>query len=243
MLLVSIHDVTPALERNVIRLWELCADRGIKPALLVVPNWHGQWPLEQYPSFVAWARARAAEGAEIALHGDRHDEIGSGRRIGDSWRAWGKADREGEFLNLDASATQVRLADALKRLRQLGLEPTGFVPPAWLAREATHQAAASVGLTFSEDDRWVRLFPSGRRVASPVVRWSTRTRGRAWGSVAVATARWLLQRGSQWPRIALHPPDLDNNATARSVARTLDRWLGQHRPGRYADLNVPLRPA
>lgn len=242
MLLVSIHDVTPALELNVARLWDICMHHGVRPALLVVPNWHGEWPLEAHPRFMTWVRARAREGAEIVLHGERHDEVGLPRGLGDHWRAWGKTVREGEFLTLDAPDAQARVLRALERLRQLGLEPTGFVPPAWLAREATHQAAAAAGLAFSEDARCVRLFPSGYRVASPVVRWSARTPIRAWGSVAVAAARWLLQGGCKWPRVALHPGDLEHHATARSIGCSLDRWLKQHPPGRYAELSALLQP-
>jgi len=87
-LLVSIHDVTPALAEGVARLWALCAERGVRPALLVVPDWHGEWPLEAHPAFVAWLRARAGEGAEIVLHGERHDEVGLPRRFADELRAW-----------------------------------------------------------------------------------------------------------------------------------------------------------
>jgi predicted deacetylase len=243
MLLVSIHDVTPAQERNVTRLWELCTRRGVIPALLVVPNWHGQWPLDAYPRFVAWTRARAAEGAEIVLHGERHDEVGLERAMTDRLRAWGRTDGEGEFLTLDAAAASARVTRGLAQLRKLGLDPTGFVPPAWLAREATYRAAAAAGLTFSEDDHSVRLLHSGRRLRSPVVRWSARTRARAWGSVAIAGGRWLLQRRSRFPRIALHPHDLDNAVTARSIDRALDRWLRWHRPGRYADLMLLTQAA
>jgi predicted deacetylase len=238
MLLVSIHDVSPAQAPAIARLWGLCAERGIIPTLLVVPNWHGEWPLESHPRFVEWVRARAADGAEIALHGERHDEVGLPRRLADQWRAWGRTDREGEFLTLDASAARARLTRGLKLLRELGLEPTGFVPPAWLAREVTHQAAAAAGLAFSEDERSVRLLSLSKRVRSPVVRWSARNRTRAWGSVGVASARWLLQRRARIPRIALHPGDLDHPATARSVVQTLNRWLRRHSPGRYADLGA-----
>ena len=89
-LLVSIHDVTPGARDGVARLWELCARRGVRPALLVVPDWHGEWPLEPHPAFVAWLRARAAEGAEIVLHGERHDEVGSPRAAADALRALGR---------------------------------------------------------------------------------------------------------------------------------------------------------
>jgi uncharacterized protein len=236
MLLVSIHDVTPAHAAAVGRLWDLCAERDVRPALLVVPNWHGQWRLDRHPDFVDWLHARVTEGAEIALHGERHDEVGLRRGLTDQWKAWGKTDREGEFLTLDAAAARERLGRGLDLLRHVGLEPTGFVPPAWLAREATYMAAAAAGLAFSEDDRSIRLLSLSRGLRSPVVRWSSRSRARAWGSVRVARVRSVFQRGANYPRIALHPGDLDHPDTARSVAETLDRWLSRHSPGRYAAL-------
>ena len=235
-LLVSIHDVTPALADGIVRLWALCAARGLTPALLVVPEWHGEWPLEAHPEFVAWLRARAADGAEIVLHGERHDEAGLPRRLSDELRAWGRTAREGEFLTLDGAAAGERIARGRHRLRALGLEPVGFVPPAWLAREDGHGAAGRAGLGFSEDQHAIRLFPSGRRVASPVVRWSARTPLRAWGSLAVARARWTLQRRAPLPRIALHPGDLGHPATAAALGPTLDRWLARHAPISYAAL-------
>jgi uncharacterized protein len=237
-LLVSIHDVTPALTDGVTHLWALCAGRGVRPALMVVPDWHGEWPLESYPSFVAWLQARAADGAEIVLHGERHDEVGSPRRLGDSLRAWGRTAREGEFLTLDGAAARERIARGLARLRALGLEPIGFVPPAWLAREAAHAAAAAMGLAFSEDARTIHLCPSGRRMPSPVVRWSARTPLRAWGSIAVARARWTLQGRAEFPRLAFHPQDLGHAATAAALGPTLDRWLVRHPPVRYSALRA-----
>ena len=234
--LVSIHDVTPALVDGVVRLWELCQRRRVRPALFVVPDWHGEWPLEAHPDFVTWLRARAAEGAEIVLHGERHDEVGLPRRLGDALRAWGRTAREGEFLTLDEPAARERIARGRARLRSLGLEPVGFVPPAWLARDAAHRAAGGMGLGFSEDDRAIRLFPSGRRSRSPVVRWSARTTARAWGSMVVARARWTLQGAASHPRIALHPQDLGHPATAAAIGPTLDRWLARHAPISYTAL-------
>jgi uncharacterized protein len=235
-LLVSIHDVTPALAEGVERLWTLCAERGVRPALLVVPDWHGQWPLEAYPDFVGWLRARVFEGGEIVLHGERHDEAGLPRGLGDELRAWGRTAAEGEFLTLDEPAAHDRIARGRARLAALGLEPVGFVPPAWLARPAGHRAAGRNGLAFSEDDHAVHLHPTGRRIPAPVVRWSARGPLRAWGSVAVARARWTLQGRVPLARIALHPQDLGHRATARSIAPTLDRWLARHRLLTYAAL-------
>lgn len=235
-LLVSIHDVTPALASGVERLWALCAGRGILPALLVVPDWHGEWPLERHPDFVAWLRARAGQGAEIVLHGERHDEVGLPRGLADELRAWGRTAREGEFLTLDETAAGERIRRGRARLRALGLEPVGFVPPAWLARAAGHRAVGGSGLGFSEDERAIHLFPSGRRLRAPVVRWSARNPARAWGSVAVARARLTLQGGAPLARIAFHPQDLSHPATAAALGPALDRWLARHRPITYTAL-------
>jgi uncharacterized protein len=233
-LLVSIHDVTPALERDVRALWDLCAERDIVPALFVVPNWHGQWPLDEFPGFAAWLRAKARAGAEIFLHGERHDEVGLPRRITDRVRALGATAREGDFLTLDEAAAAARIRRGLECLRRAGLSPLGFVPPAWLAREDTFRAVRSAGLAVSEDVGGIRLHARATRLPSPVIRWSGRTPWRAIVSAAVAEARWVTARGSWLARLALHPADMRQPAAAMSVASHLDRWRRLRRQHRYA---------
>ena len=235
-LLVTIHDVAPPLMERVERLWALCAERCVAPGLLVVPDWHGGAPIEGDPACVAWVRARAAEGAEVFLHGERHDEVGSPRAWRDSVRAFGSTNREGEFLTLGYDAARARIDRGLARLRALGLAPIGFVPPAWLARPDTHRAVRDAGLAVSEDDGAVYAFRANRTLASPVVRWSSRGAFRAYGSLLPAELRWRLQRGAAVVRIALHPADLDHPATAASVERELDRWLSAYPAQGYATL-------
>lgn len=236
-LLVSIHDVTPALMPGVERLWALCRRHEITPALLVVPNWHGAWPIAERPDFLAWVRARAAEGAEIVLHGERHDEVGSARAWGDELRAFGRTNKEGEFLTLGLAEASARIARGLALLRGEGLAPVGFIPPAWLMRPDTIAACRAAGLTFTEDDGAIHVTSGGgRRLASPVVRWSGRTPARAWASVAMAAWRFHLQRDAALVRIAFHPSDLDHPATAASVEREIARWVRAGQLMRYAAL-------
>jgi hypothetical protein len=214
----------------------MCARHSVSPALLVVPDWHGDWPLARHPAFVEWLRERAGQGADIVLHGERHDEAGLPRGAGDALRAWGRTAREGEFLTLDEAAARDRIDRGLALLNRLDLPPVGFVPPAWLAREDCHRAVAAAGLLFSEDESSIRLHHVGRRLRSPVVRWSARSSLRARGSVAVARGRWLLQGRARFPRLALHPQDLSNPTTARSLEPTLERWLARHQAGGYAEV-------
>ena len=233
-LLVSIHDVTPAYQREVRTLDAIARRHGAVPALLVVPDWHGQWPIERSPDLLAWVRGRASQGAEIILHGERHDEVGSPRRLSDHLRAWGRTAREGEFLTLGYDAARERITRGLVCLRAAGLDPVGFVPPAWLCREETHRAVADAGLSFSEDEVGVHLHPGRGTLRAPAVRWSSRTEFRARGSVAVARLRWHLQRRTEVVRIALHPSDLAHPATERAIEAELGRWTREHAPVPYS---------
>jgi len=235
-LLVSIHDVTPAWAPSTLALWNLCQEFGVAPALFVVPNWHGQWPLSLHPEFCAWMRTCAAQGAEVFLHGERHDEIGSPRSAIDNVRAFGRTNAEGEFLTLNRDQAAQRIARGLHTLRTAGLHPIGFVPPAWLAHEDTFIAARDAGIQLSEDSSGVRLLTRAQHVSAPAVRWSGRTTTRARVSALTARARWHLQRRRPLVRLALHPQDLDHPTSAHSVYSEVRRWLSLGNVGRYADL-------
>src|SRR4051812_25206302 len=80
MISVSIHDVSPAFDREIEDALAACAEAcsgvGAKPALLVVPNFHGKWPLDRYPAFVDRLRELQAAGHEIILHGFFHASDG-----------------------------------------------------------------------------------------------------------------------------------------------------------------------
>lgn len=234
--LLSIHDVTPAWEQQVSALWELCRERGATPALLVVPDWHGQWPLRSAPGYVQWIRDRVTDGAEIFLHGERHDEAGLARSWKDSQRAFGRTNREGEFLTLDHDAAAARIGRGVALFAELGLQPIGFVPPAWLCRPGAHTACAEHGLPMLEDDAAIYLTRTGARIASPVLRWSGRTDFRARGSAIQAAVRWRTQHDVPHFRIALHPTDLEHAITRQSVVDELDRWLALRPAQPYATL-------
>lgn len=235
-LLVSIHDVAPPFEPQVRELWSMCAEYGVKPALLVVPRWHGAWHLAQHPRFVNWVYARADEGARIFLHGDRHDEIGTTRSRSDWHRAVGRTDAEGEFLTLRYEEARERIARGIRTLSACGVVPLGFVPPAWLARAESRAAAHDEGLAYTEDSRFVWRLRDNIPIAAPAVRWSARTWIRAQISASVSDARWHMQRRARVMRLALHPTDLDRDVTRASLREALARWLGGREAACYSSL-------
>lgn len=235
-LLVSLHDVAPPFARPLESLWRACADHGVRPALFVVPNWHGEHPLDDAPDFAAWIRARAADGAEVLLHGLRHDEVGSRRGWRDRWRAMGRTAREGEFLALDFAAASVRLHRGRAALERAGLSPLGFVPPAWLGRPSLRRAARVAGFAVTEDVAHVHDLQARRRIPSPVLRWSTRASWRVHASVVLSHARWTAQRTDPLVRIALHPLDWSSAVVQRDVLRSLARWRADRVPIGYREL-------
>jgi predicted deacetylase len=241
-LLLSLHDVAPPFQRQLHELWLMCVTRGVRPALLVVPNWHGEHPLQCNTRFVDWLYARVDQGARIFLHGERHDEAGSVRRLSDEWRALGRTAREGEFLSLGDSEASARIGRGLEVLARCGLSPIGFVPPAWLARSDAREAARDAGLALFEDERRIHWLREGRSERSAALRWSTRSRWRADLSALVAEARWVTERQAPLVRLALHPADVDDAVVRRSLDRALDRWLSVRSADGYGSLLSASRP-
>ncbi len=243
-LLVSLHDVTPAHAGAIERVYALLKEFGVaRYALFVVPNWHGAWPLREHPDFVTRVRERAGRGCEIMLHGLRHDEVGARRSMGEDLRALGRTAREAEFLALDEAAAGERVRQGLASLREAGLQPAGFVPPAWLYRPGLRTVLRSQGVAVMEDAWWVYHLASGRRVRAPCVQWSTRKAYRAAAGVVINAVRVPLERGRRLLRLAIHPPDVDHPAVGRSLRRTLERLLATRTPVTYAAVVGALAPS
>ena len=75
-LLVSLHDVSPRHAAAVDRILSEFHALGLPPAvLLVVPDFHGAWPLSDHPRFLGRLRELGGAGHELALHGYFHQEL------------------------------------------------------------------------------------------------------------------------------------------------------------------------
>lgn len=234
MILVAIHDVTPAHDDRVRRILRLVAEAGVTQyALLVVPQWHGDWDLHRHPEFTGLLRERAAAGAEVFLHGLRHDEQGVRRSWYHNLRAWGRTDGEGEFLALPPAEAGSRLDRGLEMLHQAGLEPVGFVPPAWLQGRDWSRLLRERQLAFTENSWAVFDVLSRVRLRASAYCWST---VRQWHQVAgplVAAARLRLQARVPLVRVAIHPPDIDSPPIRDSLRRVLEALLVRRRALSY----------
>ncbi len=230
---VSIHDVSPAFRSEVDRALDLCHAHAVKPALLVVPNFHGQWPLLDYPDYCARLAELQRAGHEIYLHGYFHKSGMSAATPGDDGKPAGAArffaqrvvsGGEAEMSDVTRAEAEKRLDEGEKTLQQAGLTIDGYVPPAWSMPAWLLEKLGARGYRFTEDHMHVYDPKRRQRRASLVLNFASRTPARLASSVAFC--RLATPARAFFPsRIALHPGDM-NHALLRHEADRLLAWGG-----------------
>lgn len=240
---VSIHDVSPAWQEEVELALEAAHAHGVKPALLVVPDFHGKASLADHPDYCERLRQLQSEGHEIYLHGYYHQartwEQASAATAAASGTARGAANGtvarlrhvfaqkvvsggEAEFSDVSHEEALHRLDEGERMLRDAGLAIRGFVAPAWSMPAWVHALLGQRGYSFSEDHTRVYDPANQRSRASLVLNYASRTPGRLLSSVAwcriARPARRVLPA-----RIAIHPADM-KYALLRAEIESLLAW-------------------
>ena len=235
---LTIHDVSPVHEDTLRKIHStLCELGAVRYSMLVVPDYHGEWPLEEYPDFCRWLKELQESGVEMVLHGLLHKgttALGAADRIRSSFFTRG----EGEFLGLDEKKAEQLLREGRETLkRALGSEVNGFVAPAWLYSSGTIAALAKAGFTFAENRRHVWDPRTGRNILRiPVVNYAggsyvKRSLAAFWVSVS-----GNLQSGSETVRFAIHPCDFESDGMKNRVRKRLKTLLRRRKTISFTDL-------
>ncbi len=239
---VSIHDVSPAWTDEVEAALDLCASAGVRPALLVVPNFHGRAPLLDDARFCARLRGLQAAGHEIYLHGffhrsrERYEAGGAGGRARLAWLFAQRVASAGEAEMSDVSVEEGRhrLEEGERVLRAADLRIDGFVAPAWSMPPWLLPVLGERGFRFTEDHLRVYNPANGRARPSVVLNWATRSPGRLLSTVA--WCRIARRARAVMPaRIAIHPGDMRYRLVRAEIERLLD-WARGDVVARGADL-------
>lgn len=224
---VSIHDVSPAWEAEIDLALEACHAVGAKPALLVVPNFHGRSPLAEEPRFAEKLRRLQSDGHEIFLHGFFHRSgFGDASQRTDA----GKFQKffaqkivsagEAEFSDVSRDEAMKRLDQGESVLKEAGLSIDGFVAPAWSMPKWLVPMLAERGLRFTEDHTHVYDPVDARAKASLVLNYASRTPARLLSSVAYCRLARPLRRLVP-ARVAIHPGDMRMNLLRHEVKNLL----------------------
>ena len=237
---VSIHDVSPAWADEVEAAIALCASVDVRPALLVVPDFHGRAPLLEDARFCARLRELQAAGHEVYLHGffhrsgERYDPERTPSRLGWLFAQRGASGGEAEMSDVSTDEGRARVEKGERVLRAAGLRIDGFVAPAWSMPRWLLPLLGERGYRFTEDHLRVYDPAAGRARASVVLNWATRSPARL-----VSTLAWCRIAKYARPlapaRIAIHPADMRYRVVRGEIERLL-RWASGDVVPRGADL-------
>lgn len=163
-LIVSLHDVAPDTLDRVRILRDELDEIGARPRVLkVVPE-----RLAKSPELRAFLCDEVARGSEIVLHGYAHRAAGPLRgTVFDNARARLFARDAVEFLTLDEDAMRERIVRGRDALRELGIEPRGFCPPAWLAAPELPHVLCALGFTYAVSMWTLHDLRTDRRIWTP----------------------------------------------------------------------------
>ncbi len=219
---VALHGIEPAtFERcAVIRDW--LDDHGVdRVTLLVIPARDLHPVGERAPAMVEWLGERRASGDAIAQHGFQHAGRGrSGRR-----ELLMRPHRNGEFIGLDDDETRRAVNAGWRVLKLAGIEPDGFVAPAYAYTSVLHR-------TLAERFRWwaclLRLHrppaAAGASWREPLAPAWSMTAG---GPLNRLISPSLLRAGAMLPmstlRIDLHPADLTRPRHMMALEHVFER--------------------
>jgi uncharacterized protein len=246
-LLVSLHDATPFHLERMRKAEAVFRELGLaKITYLFVPEYHGGYLAAGDAAFTAFCRQARPFAVDWHLHGLQHLEtdetagaIAAGGLAAALKRKFMTAG-EGEFLALDAAAQRRKLAAGKAAFHAcLGVDPLGFVAPAWLFNAALPGLLREMGFRYTEDHRRLYRVDSGADMASPVITWATRTWLRKYGSLLVCPALARLWSRTPVLRVAMHPFDFDHPETVTNIKSVLRHVLAGREQVFAADLDFP----
>jgi predicted deacetylase len=229
-LAVALHGIEPATYERCALIRDWLDDHGVdRVTLLVIPA-RDLHPLgERSPEMVGWLSERRRGGDAIAQHGFQHVPL----RSGSSPRqllARAQGQRAVEFLGLDPEETRRAVHAGWRLLKLAGIEPDGFVAPAYAYTAALHEA---LNLRFRWWGGLLRVhLASSVLAAAGSERSELGQLAPAWSFAASrplgrALSPPLVRAGSLLPtstlRLDLHPTDLQHPRRMMALEWVLKR--------------------
>jgi len=228
---VAIHAVEPATFERCALIRDWLEDHGVDRATLLVIPARDLHPLAaRSPEMVEWLIERARRGDAIAQHGFQHvrpqRRVHRGELLADLRPRHLRRRGDAEFVGLDAAETRRAVESGWRLLKLAGIEPGGFVAPAYAYTPALRD-------TVSRRFRWwaelLRVGMAGDREAGsaggdllfpPIALGGAGTVRRALTPPAVRVGSLMM--GSLL-RLDLHPRNLETTRQVRALEWVLRR--------------------
>lgn len=142
-LAVAIHDVEPATFERCMEIRTWLDEHGVERVTLLVIPARDLHPVgERSPALTGWLSERRRAGDAIAQHGFQHEQL-RGPRWAHGLPAPTRARRGAEFAGLDAEEARRAVEAGWRLMKLAGIEPEGFVAPAYAYTPALRQTLAA----------------------------------------------------------------------------------------------------
>jgi hypothetical protein len=226
-LALALHDIEPSTFQRCIRIRDWLARRGVeRMTLLVIPACDLHPLGERSPQLAGWLLERRRAGDTIAQYGFQH----SGARAQAATRlplGRRRARNRAEFSRLDPEETRRAVDAGLRVLKLAGIEPTGFVAPAYVYTPALRESVARRFQWWAER---LEIVPAtGQAAAAGDGTWRPHLPGQP--GLLGALERGLLELAANCPlerlieradlRVDVHPGDFGANSAVRRLERAL----------------------
>jgi Uncharacterized protein conserved in bacteria (DUF2334) len=217
---VALHGIEPATFERCALVRDWLDDHGVdRMTLLVIPARDLHPVGERSPAMIDWLGERRRAGDSIAQHGFQH--VGSR-----------------EFMGLDGEETRRAVHAGWRLLKLAGVEPDGFVAPAYAYTDALRSALTLRFRWWAGLLRVHRTHPAlGSETREPL---SPALSLAASGPLSRALAPPLVRIGSLLPtstlRLDVHPAYLQHPRHMLALEWVLKRAGGQRKAVTYMDL-------
>src|SRR5438067_3146082 len=234
---ISVHDVAPSSQAIAEKIISELGHRGVRVcSLLVVPDYHHQGPAMKDRQFVSWLRNLEAAGHEIVIHGYFHERPRKLReRFLEKLITQFYTQGEGEFYDVGYDEAFRRIKTARDEFQAAGLEPRGFVAPAWLLSLEAERAARDADMEYTTRLRTVRDLRSGETFAARSLVYSVRNGWRRATSLAWNASLGRIVKENSLVRLSIHPPDFSHPAIWRQIVDLISDMVPIRTPITYQD--------
>ena len=236
-LVVSVHDVAPATRAQSEKIVTEISRHGVRVcSLLVVPDYHHRGASMADRDFVRWLRDLEAAGHEVVIHGYFHQRPRQpNESLGARLITRTYTNDEGEFYDLSYAEALQRITRAKGEFISAGLQPRGFIAPAWLLSEEAERAAVEAEREYTTRLTNVRDLRSGQTISSRSLVYSVRNSWRRSASLAWNASLARMLGKSHLLRLSLHPPDLEHASIWNQITRLVQKFSETRRPTTYRD--------
>ncbi len=233
---VAIHGIEPATFERCALVRDWLSDHGIdRVTLLVIPARDLHPVGQRSPGMVEWLAECRRCGDSIAQHGFQHSW--SRTRVPQlRMLARSQGHSGGEFVGLDCEETRRAVHAGWRVLKLAGLQPDGFVAPAYAYTAGLRQALSIRFQWWAELLRVRAVSGTGSGSAPMTPAWSFASAGPIGGLLAPARLRLGALLPVSTLRIDLHPADLQHPRRIMALEHVLGRSADRRTPVTYSEL-------